>query len=102
MSNPLTMECKVWADRERKRLSRTITAHLIKIVPKCSHLKVCIGGIRLPPDDREFWPSPKWFEHFAVSAGGLWRDEIYPDGLSPSVYRSKFVHSDALTFEEVG
>jgi hypothetical protein len=96
MSDPRTVDCEVWAKREAKRLRRTTTAQIVEIRPKKGYR--VISGIRRPPNDELFWPSPPWHYHYAVLSGGLVRDELYPDGLSLSAYKSKFEYEDALDF----
>jgi hypothetical protein len=96
MSDPRTVDCEIWARREIKRLSRTSKAQLVEIRPRAGYL--VLGGIRMPPDDELFWPSPPWHYHYAVLAGGLVRDEIHPAGLPMSVYQSKFQYEDAIDF----
>jgi hypothetical protein len=96
MSDPRTVDCEVWARREIKRLTRTVRAQLVEIRPKPGYR--VLGGIRLPPDNEIFWPSPAWHYHYAVLAGGLVRDEIYPNGLPMNEYRAKFEYEDAIVF----
>ena len=96
MSDPRSIDCEVWAKREAKRLGRTSIAQLVEIRPK-PPFKV-LGGIRLPPDDDLFWPSPPWHYHFAVLSAGLVRDELYPNGLTFGTYKAKFEHEDAIDF----
>jgi hypothetical protein len=57
-----------------------------------------LGGIRLPPSDELFWPSPPWHYHFAVLSNGLARDEFYPEGVAFATYKEKFEHYDAIDF----
>ncbi len=96
MSDPRTVDCEIWARREIKRLRRTSKAQLVEIRPRPGY--PVLGGIRLPPNDEIFWPSPRWFHHYAVLSGGLVRDEIYPNGLPMAEYRAKFEYEDAIVF----
>jgi len=96
MSDPRTVDCELWAKREIKRLNPIASAQLVEIRPKAPY-KV-LAGIRIPPNDELFWPSPPWHYHYAVLSGGLIRDEIYPGGILFSAYKSKFEHQDAIDF----
>jgi hypothetical protein len=96
MSDPRTMDCELWATREAKRLRKTKSAQILSIKPKPGYL--VLGGIRLPPNDELFWPSPPWHHHFAVISEGLVRDEIYPNGLPLADYKAKFEYESAIDF----
>ncbi len=97
MSDPRTMDCEVWARREAKRLAKSaVTVQLLEIRPKVGFR--VLGGIRMPPNHKLFWPSPPWHYHFAVLSGGLVRDEIYPGGLALSIYKAKFEYEAAISF----
>lgn len=96
MSDPRTVDCEVWAKRGAMRLNITSSAELVEIRPKPPYQ--VLGGIRLPPGDELFWPSPPWHYHFAVISNGLVRDEIYPEGLPFTVYKTKFEHHDTIDF----
>ena len=91
------MDCERWARKEAKRLGAASGAKLLEIRPKPGYR--VIGGIRLPPNDQLFWPSTPWHYHFAVFAGGLARDEIYPLGLPLEQYKLKFEYHDVLDFK---
>jgi hypothetical protein len=100
MSDPRTVDCEVWARRKLKTLTRTTKAQLLEIRPKAG-FKV-LGGVRLPPNDELFWPSPPWHYHFAVVSAGVAMDELYPAGLPLAEYKKKFEHEDAIDFVLLG
>ena len=95
MSDPRSMECKAWAKREGKRLATVYSVKFLEITPMQGKV---LGGVKLRPNDEVFWPSPPWHYHYAVFAGGLVRDELYPDGLGLEVYKAKFQFADAISF----
>jgi len=91
-----SVDCEVWAKREIERLSTTLVAQLLEIRPKPPN--VVLGGVRLPPAGQMCWPHPPWHYHFAIVAGGLVRDEFYPNGIPMGEYRQNCEHQEAIDF----
>jgi len=97
MSDRRTMDCEAWARRRLKSLGPAAKGQLLEIRPKTGFR--VLGGIRIPPNNELFWPSPPWHHHFAAVSGGLAMDEIYPAGVPIAQYKSLFEHEDAISFE---
>ena len=96
MFYPLTMDCKLWARKNSKRLGASSRVRFVKIQPPNGYQ--VIGGIKLPPDNREVWPDRPWFHHYAVLVGGFAYDELYPKGLPFEKYKLKFTFHNFLEF----
>ena len=96
MSDSRSVDCEFWARREMRRLAGKGAAQLLEIRPKPPYR--VLGGVRLPPTGEMSYPHPPWHYHIAVYAGGLVRDEFYPDGIPLHQYRENFEHQDAIDF----
>lgn len=58
MSDPRTVDCEIWARQNIRSMPATTKARLLEIRPKVGRV---LSGIRLPPNNELFWPSPPWF-----------------------------------------
>jgi hypothetical protein len=93
MSNPLSVVCEVWVAREMKRLAPKMVVQLLHIKPKAGQV---LAGVQLATGQM-CWPA--WHYHLAVFAGGLVRDELYPQGIPMGEYKQKFEHADSIDFD---